>query len=541
MKARAIIAGTALLALAAGILVFWQYRMIVRLELELGRASESAAGAELAGTASDLPGDDREALREALTGKQGGKSLERLRQLAQSLNRGQALAWLADIVALPATANSRAVLGIVLGRLTALDPKAALTWVDGVPSAQLRDELEAIVLAQWAETDSAGALTAINGISNLRLRQTMLEQVLPKMVDTDPQGAVRALQGWGGGDLGVTGGLGELYGKIFSAWAAQDPAGAVAAMSGLPPSRTRNRAILGLVDGWASMDPQAALAWVSNLPAGSTRNQAVSAAFNAMAQQDPIAALSYVRNVADPASQNQLTLQVISQWGQSDPKAALAWAQQAMTDETLERAVVSLLGPLSQEDSATALGYLAQMPEGPERDAAVSQIALANQGNPQGDLTWILSLPNTATNRKLMLTVLNNWANNDPDAATAFAQTLPSSDPNFGKMIMTVATNRFVADPGAATAWAEALPEGSGREQALRTVATQYLATDPQQAWSVAVQLPAGNATNDVLMSVVNRWAAVNPAAAAAAIQGANLSDAQKQVLLGQMQGAYGN
>jgi len=87
------------------------------------------------------------------------------------------------------------------------------------------------------------------------------------------------------------------------------------------------------------------------------------------------------------------------------------------------------------------------------------------------------------------------WAQTDPLAAAAYAQTLaPGNTQN--ALLNNVANQWAQADPQAALVWASNLPAGQGRNNALQGVISSWAQADPQSAAAYALTLPPGQTRN---------------------------------------------
>jgi hypothetical protein len=84
----------------------------------------------------------------------------------------------------------------------------------------------------------------------------------------------------------------ELRRALFSRWAEDDPAAALAFARGLPESALRDATILSVVQGWFYTSPEEAAAWIRQLPPGALKNELLNHAVRYLAAKDPNAALA---------------------------------------------------------------------------------------------------------------------------------------------------------------------------------------------------------------------------------------------------------
>jgi hypothetical protein len=477
--------------------------------------------------------DDLSTVQQLLADHNRFAALEKLREFADGLSAMEVQGLLAKLGQPPITGPNREALHILLDRLLQLDPPGALAWAKSLTNPHDQRDALTHLFGTWASLGTGDALAALNQISNARLQIALRTTVLENMLESDPLAVLAEMQRQPRG-LAV-------YANVFAAWASEDPQAAAAAVMAMPATRDGNHSILSVVQGWASVDAQSALAWAGTLPGGDMKNQAMAAAFSALVLQDPVAALDYTNGLPNGAAKRQQVQAALNVWGKDDPQAALAWIQQSSMGQSMQNAAIqNLLGPMSLVDLPGTLNYLAQMPEGTQRDQAIATVAKQGGGDPAGVLQWVHSLPYSDSNRVLMGTIVNNWANGDPDAASAFVESVPTDDPSFGKMLSALAMNRYTADPASAIVWAEALPADEGRGIAINEIAVHLATRDPAQAWALTTQQPETPKMDDTMVSVVTQWVKKNPDAATAAVQSANVSDTERQQLLNVVTGVGG-
>jgi RNA polymerase sigma factor (sigma-70 family) len=508
-------------------------REVERLTVELQRAKQPAGAAFAGGNPGEMTKAsalDNFARLEQIMATPAHSLL--LLNFMGSLNATEAKALFLRVAKLTPNLRNRWIMALLMNRLGGIDPQGGFALANMVTLPGEHEDLLDYLFDQWSSGDYVAALAAASSIPNEKWRTEMTALVLKNLANSNPQAGVAVLQTLAGGAE-----VSNLYTSFFSTWGSINPTAAAAAVLALPATRDRNAAIVGMVNGWAeSDDPQAVLAWASNLPVGDTRTKALSTAITGLTAQDPVAALNFASNITIPADRDKLTLQVVNEWGQSDPQSAMAWVEQSTNGTVHDAAVASLLGPLSLVDRTAALNALAEIPAGPQQDEAINQMALANENDPQADLTWLLSQPNSTSVRNTMSTVVNLWVNSDPDAAQSFIQTIPQDNPVYSKLMATETANRFNVDPNATVAWAQALPADQGHDLAVSQVIAEWTTINPSQAWSLAQQLPSSELANKTALNVVTKWAKTDPTAAASAVQGASLNNGQRQTLLSAIQ-----
>ncbi|MGA2052793.1 MAG: hypothetical protein ABSH19_05720 [Opitutales bacterium] len=532
--------------LAAGVLLFLQHRKIAELESRLPHLPAPAAVQSPSATPQP---DNLAMLKQILAMKDPLQMMPALADFVGGLDAGSIRPLLDYLVKLPGTTHISAAgtgailfqswseevasgqpwqmnqlaLSLLIDRLVHLNPQGALGWAGSVANLHGREEVIGLVMTAWSNVDPRKALAAANQIDDKNLRESVIGQIAQNLISSNPQVALAALQ-----SLPLDRKYDAIVGQVFSSWASEDPQAALAAAMNLPANRGRDAAVQSVAKGWASADPEAVLAWAGTLPNGAAHTDAMDTAIAALAQQDPLAAVSYVANITSVADRNFMMVEVAGDWAQDDPVAASQWVLQNATGATLNRAMTDMMDSLSKVDpqlAADDLGKLSniQRPGGINRMMSITQISQnwAEQ-DPQADLTWLSSLPQANNNmvstmmfKQAAEGAVTTWAGNDPDAATAYVESLGVNNPQFTTLMGMVASVRATADPASAAQWVESLPDDGTRAAAIGSVVAQLSSVDPQQAFQLAMQMPEGTGQDSAVSKVISAWSSTDPAQAA--------------------------
>ena len=150
---------------------------------------------------------------------------------------------------------------------------------------------------------------------------------------------------------------------------------------------------LAQIRDWAAKDLDGALASVLKMPAGPERDDALQAVCFGFAQTHPAQAVELAQTLQQPGI---VVENLVQQWGASDLPSALAWANDQPAGDQHDQFVQRLALDLSKTDPANAAGLVAeQIPPGPAQDEAV-------------------------------MTVIQQWGNQDLAAAAAWVKTFPA-------------------------------------------------------------------------------------------------------------------
>jgi hypothetical protein len=339
---------------------------------------------------------------------------------------------------------------------------------------------------------------------------------------------------------------GYLITKLFSDWAAQDPAAALAGAQTLPPA-VRTGALESVADAWAKLDPAAAYAWANALPPTPSRAYLIHVVLSTIAINDPANAVAYLDKVPSTDERNAFIVTIAGSWYQKDPGAALAWLNQAASGPVYNQAFANIFQNLLNTGSDQIPALLGKIPESVLVDNTGSIASWANQ-DPLAVVTWLQSLPAAASalasswRNSIMLSVISGLSASDPASAASYFQALtgmplpPANStiggpfaPTFDSTASLLAAHWAQTDPAAALAWAQSLPEGTTRDSALGSALSTLGTYDPETAVQDAEQiLPAGNFHDKIIDDVLESTASQNPADATALLGYLSTGSAQE-------------
>jgi hypothetical protein len=278
----------------------------------------------------------------------------------------------------------------------------------------------------------------------------------------------------------------QLAAQAIAELAKTDHAAAVAAWQSLPTGLRDDASIArNLASQLASSDPAAALAWAATLPAttavsqesvdpfsnavavgNTTRQTAVDAAFASYLGSNPAQALEYWRQHPD----------IISNFTQVGSKFTTALLQM---DGAEQKALLSQI-PADQR--------IHLVPDYYSFDANSIPLLSSIIAEQPGKVSKGYTIPSSANNDKA-LGFANNWASQDPKAASEWATGLRADVPDRGWIDANVASSWAKQDAAAATSWVKSLADPVRRD-----FATCYLGQElcNQGQWQAAVDLAKG-------------------------------------------------
>jgi hypothetical protein len=363
-------------------------------------------------------------------GKNGGSAGTGQRQGMKMLSREEAKQQLLAILTRPGRGDAMDSLSKLLARINMADIPYVLDAVIKLPPGPDRGYM---IMSGGTEqnfvledlfmklnmTDPAKAFSLAQQIGDAHEKNAMLERALGMTADQKVAMA-ELLQ------LPANRETQNLYQIVFGGWAATNPAEAASAAAALPLGANRNMALQGVAKDWANKDPQAALDWAASL--GSDGTGELKAALIATGQKDPNLAASYVNKLTDASARNSAISSIAQSMSQDNPAGALDWLDQTATGKTYDNSANKIMANLAQHDPATAATLMAKVTEPGVRDTAIANLA-KNWGskNPQAAVAWAQSLPDSdgAARNSALRVIVNTWSKYDSSAAAAFVQKAP--------------------------------------------------------------------------------------------------------------------
>ncbi len=287
-----------------------------------------------------------------------------------------------DLRARPACQDNDEQLIAALETLAARDPARALALVQAETKQRLRWEEFRALLRGWArrDADAAGAWA---------MQQTYLDKtiavdaVLAGLVD-DPARAVALT-------------------RKFSAESPSD-------------ANFFGNALLSLLAKHGQFDVAAAFAHAA--PA-EVRADWLGMTYELWAAQQPAGALAAVGRVTEPEQRAPLLHAAIEGWAQADPRALADYAATSLTDESRTQAYTAALRAWAALDVVAAAEWIGKRDPAPELDAAVAALATTPQllRHPEMALQWAKAVSDPGRRATIQSDVFHEWAQLNPAAA----------------------------------------------------------------------------------------------------------------------------
>jgi hypothetical protein len=379
----------------------------------------------------------------------------------------------------------------------------------------LADEynLRSILFETWAKQDPEAAIGALNDRSVLPGVESERFSMSNTIMKTDPARGLKLMNDWN-----LTSYLPDL--RNVSAWVEKNPrAAAEAAMQNSLGAAT-GEVMKQIGKAWAAQDPAAALAFAAERR-GLNGIQLAQSVMSEWAQRDLSAAMAYVGAQTESLTKAKLGLPLIEAWAKSDPEAALVWANEHLKGEARAAAAASVVKTMAAQDLNAAAEFVAGLEPGGGKNRAVNQLVETwlgddwmnkKDGTKAGEaLQWMASLPEPDARRQAMDQASWRLFYAAPDETIAFLNSPQGATASQG-MFDRAAQHLAQKNPESAMQWAAALP-ADRRGAAQNSVLSEWLNSRPEAAQQWVRQQPAGSGRSTLITTATMNLAWNSPEA----------------------------
>jgi hypothetical protein len=344
----------------------------------------------------------------------------------------------------------------------------------------------------WAARDPMQAIQQRQQIPNQDAGDNVLRAILAVWMDKQPEAALNWVKSQPDSDS-----KNKALETCIWGQAKTDVPKALALADSLPEGAWRNTVIAGLYHDWAANDLEAATTACQQLPDGAAREKAWESVLNRRIEQDPASAANYVTNLPAGDYRQQAIEALSHHWAATNAPAVLAWAQ-ALPSVTERVAVMNLaVTNLARKDPQGAIQFAGQHPE--LSGEALDGIAAACAKSDLSAATnWVASLPDGEKKDAALLGLANATAGPAPQLATTFCAQLTTTQPP-PEQVQIIAHSLASENVSNAVAWARSLKDDATRQTALSALSESWAQHDPQGMATYALGLPAGDAQTQYL------------------------------------------
>jgi hypothetical protein len=459
------------------------------------------------------------------------------------------------------------LLETTLANMTNNDPQKALAFFLKLSTSQQDVRLVSPIFVNWAARDPVAAASAALNMPATANRFVALESALKGWAQKDPQAALNWAATLPSGSV-----RNSALSFAVANLARQNPQIAIAFVNSLPHAADRNDLSIALAAAWGQNDPEAALAWVEDFPSSPAHDAAIEGMLNLLSQTDPKLASSKLELISDPAVRNAALGEIAANWGMIDSAGALSWLSTLPSGgaqgEPVSQAARQLVYMWTLSDPASMAQFLTSQLSGVPYFQILSSslVTTWESADPEGANAWVeslpagpvkewvvhiqavemanikgwqlaLSLPPGSNRNQSINLLIQRWPASDAAAAApAFLETLADNPAQQASAVGSAVSAWLTQDEQAASQWVSSLPPSQARDAGATQIVTQALKNDPTTAFNWASSIGNAAQRNTQISRVINQWATKDPAAATAAVQTANVTDAQRTNLLNTIQ-----
>lgn len=311
----------------------------------------------------------------------------------------------------------------------------------------------------------------------------------------------------------------EMRDVFFRTWAGKDPQAALAFVEGQASSAMKDEMRIGVMNGWAEANLNGFLTWVDSQPDGPVLHQATRIAIPQLVSQDAQAALHLTSRL--PAHfRSSAYVDVFSSWILADPAAATgALAKLELPYRDRLAVQTSIAAGWVAKDPEAALAWATTLPAGQQRlDAMTVLAAVWTEKDPDAAIRHAETLAAGEEKRRFMEAIVTSWPPDRISEAYDFASKLPGALDR-DSLSITALEAWSQQNPKDALTRVTDLPDSPFRNRAIKALAIQLAATDPKGAIELAQKnLGDGKARKEAIDAAIDGLSQRNPAEAVALI-----------------------
>ncbi len=401
------------------------------------------------------------------------------------------------------------------------------TLLEGLRTGELRDELQKRLLESWSRLDPHAALKAVQSPPNVEPKDWEINTVLSGWAEKEPDAALA----WVKKTLPVDQQNGALL-SIIEGLSNQNPKAAAEWLAGLPGSRDKWVAAMGLLDRLAPLDPNAALALLDQTGLSDYRDQGFAFIAEVSAAASIPDALSWVQTLSSDKDKQAALRAVVSRLASTQPEQATQFLLSQPDSKQRDELGGTLAETWARQDPQSAAGWVSQLPDGRLRQEAAAGLerSWAPQ-DPEATANFIMnSLPPGEARTSLLRDVAQTWtwARSSSPAAMAWAGQLPAGT-DHDAFVAGISQGLAPGDPSQAAPLAASIAPGELQSEAFRMVARfwvfHYGNAPDAAAWSAT--LSPGPTRAAAMAAITRDWALLDPMASGAWLESLPANDAR--------------
>ncbi|MBT8442394.1 MAG: hypothetical protein KJO76_08415 [Gammaproteobacteria bacterium] len=285
------------------------------------------------------------------------------------------------------TREKQWVASIIAEHMVRRDPQEALAW------ARANDvgselHLEMTILSQIARNDPELALVEAQRATNVHARDDLIMTVVHQMAHGDPEKAVSFLE-----QIADRSQRDQAASQIASRWLQKDPEAALDWILS-NDDQAAERLLMSSAYALVGSDVDAAIRVLPRISGTQKTNLRMQIALRLAQSGSATEAQAFVRQFANEPDYKQLQMSVIQGVAQTNRTLARQMAEQLTTPQARDAAYARIVGQFAQDDPRTAAAMLASMTD--ERLIATASAEVATSWynvDPAAANRWVASLP----------------------------------------------------------------------------------------------------------------------------------------------------
>ena len=329
---------------------------------------------------------------------------------------------------------------------------------------------------------------------------------------------------------------GKIDPDLLAAWArslsSDEIANDLQSLKGEPANSRRNDLMGALLNASADHDPKTFLDASNDIAVPRLREGGIDEALKTWAAQDPKAALQWIKDnpgTVSTAATDERYAAAIAGYAATDPAGALE-AVSALDDENVHDRMMKSAATKPLADTLADQGqfnqastFFSQLPPGPTRDDAFSQLAKRwTEIAPQDAAAWVEDLGGDPQLRSVIGSqVAQAWAQNDPSSAATWAAkvdsepTAPDASGNeapSGQLLATAIRSWTNYDLDPAGNFLNLLPSSPAKDPAVAIFALRASQEDPASAFQWVNSIADEQMRMGMTVGVGLEWMQQDPA-----------------------------
>lgn len=298
------------------------------------------------------------------------------------------------------------------------------------------------------------------------------------------------------------------------------------------------------------------------------RSRMIRALLSQLADSDPLAAMEIADGIDSLRDSERARVAILQSWGRNDPTAALAWANQALADEprrTRQSKIDAIYRGYAQTNPGAAFQEAMLLDDDRLKRGILSnviEIQVENGGleaakltidtlsdaelqsslrrqlvdewasyDPVAAASYVESLGEAASSN-LKSQLVEEWAESDPAAAAAWLSSLDSDDPAIARASSDLIQEWARYDLNASAEWLNSLEPSPELDRAVISYTFRAAEEDPETAMSWAESIEDDRRRTFMMERVAGSWKEQSPESFATYLDGAELSEEQRETLV---------